>query len=109
MRSAPQVLPAHTPDLRPLGLDAPSGPRVFWGCRPQIIQKLHALREDFGVHHVVSRDPDDLGVSARSRRPMTPEDGTYRALDNAPQSTAPGSSARSQTSRCVGVTGAEPA
>jgi len=36
-------------------------PFVLIGSETQIIEKLHALREDFGIHHVVSRDPDDFG------------------------------------------------
>jgi alkanesulfonate monooxygenase SsuD/methylene tetrahydromethanopterin reductase-like flavin-dependent oxidoreductase (luciferase family) len=32
----------------------------FIGSEAQVIEKLHELREDFGIHHVVSRDPDDF-------------------------------------------------
>lgn len=35
-------------------------PFVLIGSRGQIIEKLHSLREEFGIHHIVSRDPDDL-------------------------------------------------
>lgn len=30
------------------------------GSKAQIIEKLQSLRDDFGIHHVVSRDPDEL-------------------------------------------------
>lgn len=35
-------------------------PFALIGSEAQVIEKLHSLREDFGIHHVVSRDPDDL-------------------------------------------------
>lgn len=35
-------------------------PFVFIGSETQVIEKLQALREDLGIHHVVSRDPDDF-------------------------------------------------
>lgn len=35
-------------------------PFLLIGSQNQVIEKLLALREDFGIHHVVSRDPDDL-------------------------------------------------
>lgn len=35
-------------------------PFALIGAEAEVIEKLHGLREDFGIHHVVSRDPDDL-------------------------------------------------
>lgn len=35
-------------------------PFAFIGSKAQVIEKLLALREDFGIHHVVSRNPDDF-------------------------------------------------
>ncbi len=35
-------------------------PFMLIGSENQIVEKLQALREDFGIHHVVSRDPDDF-------------------------------------------------
>ena len=35
-------------------------PFVLVGSEGQVIEKLQGLREEFGIHHVVSRDPDDL-------------------------------------------------
>ena len=35
-------------------------PFMLIGSETQIVENLHALREDFGIHHVVSRDPDDF-------------------------------------------------
>lgn len=35
-------------------------PFAFIGSESQVIEKLVALREDLGIHHVVSRDPDDF-------------------------------------------------
>lgn len=45
-------------------------PFVLIGSEAQVIEKLHALREEFGIHHVVSRDPDDFAsiVGALSGR-----------------------------------------
>ncbi len=35
-------------------------PFFLVGSKTQVIEKIHALRDDFGIHHIVSRDPDDL-------------------------------------------------
>lgn len=35
-------------------------PFILVGSKAEVIEKLHRLRDDFGIHHVVSRDPDDL-------------------------------------------------
>ena len=35
-------------------------PFALFGTEAQVIEKLHGLREEFGIHHVVSRDPEDL-------------------------------------------------
>ncbi len=35
-------------------------PFFLVGSVAQVVEKLQALREDFGIHHVVSRDPEDL-------------------------------------------------
>ena len=35
-------------------------PFALIGSHAQVVEKLQGLREDFGIHHVVSRDPDDL-------------------------------------------------
>lgn len=35
-------------------------PFVLFGTVEQVVEKLHSLREQFGIHHIVSRDPDDL-------------------------------------------------
>jgi probable F420-dependent oxidoreductase len=44
-----------------LGLDTiDSTPFFLFGSTQQVIDKLEGLRERFGIHHVVSRDPDDL-------------------------------------------------
>ena len=46
-----------------LGLDqaeVDETPFVLIGSKAQVIEKLHGLREEFGIHHVVSRDPEDL-------------------------------------------------
>lgn len=46
-----------------LGLDptvVDETPFFLIGSPSQVIEKLQALREEFGIHHVVSRDPDDL-------------------------------------------------
>lgn len=35
-------------------------PFLLIGSRAQVIEKLQGLREEFGIHHVVTRDPDDV-------------------------------------------------
>ena len=35
-------------------------PFVLIGSEAQVIEKLLALREDLGIHHITSRDPDDF-------------------------------------------------
>ncbi len=35
-------------------------PFMMIGSRAQVVEKLEQLREEFGIHHVVSRDPDDF-------------------------------------------------
>lgn len=35
-------------------------PFALVGTTAQVIEKLQALREEFGIHHIVSRDPEDL-------------------------------------------------
>ena len=35
-------------------------PFAFIGSVDQVIEKLQGLREDLGIHHLVSRDPDDF-------------------------------------------------
>ncbi len=47
----------HT-ELDPSVVDAT--PFLLFGSTEQVIDKLHRLRQEFGINHVVSRDPDDL-------------------------------------------------
>ncbi len=35
-------------------------PFALLGSKTEVIEKLHGLREEFGIHHIVSRDPEDL-------------------------------------------------
>lgn len=35
-------------------------PFLLIGSVDQVAEKLHRLRDDFGIHHIVSRDPEDL-------------------------------------------------
>ena len=37
-------------------------PFLLFGSETEVVEKLLALREEFGIHHVVSRRPDDLAA-----------------------------------------------
>ncbi|KAG1649176.1 5,10-methylenetetrahydromethanopterin reductase [Nymphon striatum] len=39
---------------------ADQSPFMFFGSEAEVIEQLLRLREDFGIHHVVTRDPDDF-------------------------------------------------
>lgn len=41
-------------------------PFILIGSVAQVIEKLHGLREELGIHHVVSRDPDDFAPIVRA-------------------------------------------